>query len=178
MKDAKSNFDDMSTVTMKNRTIEEIQKDLDNCTTNGIDPVQQITDRPFDGVPMNTMLGQRRTLMFEKDEAAAVTKSINASIAEIDKEIMYRSQQDGGITQYKGDGITVSIVEQDVVKVDGDFVAIVESLVKQGYAYCIKKGLSSPKIKELDAQGVRLPDGVSIETFRKVKPTRTKKAGE
>lgn len=175
MKNENNSFDDMTAVTMKNRSIEDIQKDLVDRTISAIDP--EPIDHPYATTDTGTILTMRRDLMGEKDKAAAVTKSINATISELDKEMLARSTRDGGITQYKGDGITVSIVEQETVEIDGDFVEIVEALVSQGYAYCIKKGLAPAKIKELDALGVRLPDGISIKTFRKIKPLRSKKAG-
>lgn len=136
----------------------------------------ETVENPFTGHDTGTLLELRKNLMGVQDDLRAQTSAVSAEAREIDFELMRRMDRDS-VTSMKGDGITVSIREHETVKIDRDtpFADIARQLLEMGHGECLRAQLSVAKVQELDAEGTRLPAGVSIESFRKIHPLRTAK---
>lgn len=108
-----------------------------------------------------------RSILGELDECRAQEKQLNSRKSELQSEVLRRCDAES-IDKLAGDGITLTVREKPFVKIEGDWDQIVKALAESGHSYLIQRRVSAGKLQEEMDSGLRLPDGVSIETVREV----------
>lgn len=108
----------------------------------------------------------------ELDALRAHEKALNATKTELAAEVMRRCDAEG-IDKLVGTGITLSIREKAVVKVSGDWEQILRELCDSGHGFVVQRRVTASKLQEEMDAGMRMPDGLSIETVREVSHRRS-----
>ena len=113
-----------------------------------------------------------REVLTELDEHRAKEKQLNSRKSALQAEVMQRCDAES-IDKLSGSGITLSVREKPVVKIAGDWNEIVKALTDSGHSYLIQRRVSAGKLQEEMDNGLRLPEGVSIEMIREVSHRRS-----
>lgn len=108
-----------------------------------------------------------REVLSELDEHRAAEKQLNSRKSELQFEVLRRCDSES-IDKLSGSGITLSVREKPVVKINGDWDEIVKALTESGHSYLIQRRVSAGKLQEEMDNGLRLPEGVSIEIIREI----------
>ena len=106
------------------------------------------------------------------DENRAEQKLLNQHKSDLAIEVMRRCEAEG-IDKLAGNGITLSLRDKAVVKIDGDWQDIVEALTLTGHAYLIQRRITAAKLEEEMVAGMRIPDGITVETIREISHRRS-----
>ena len=126
-----------------------------------------MSEQQVDTMKIGELCDAYREVLTELDEHRATEKQLNSRKAELQAEVMRRCDSES-IDKLSGNGITLSIREKPVVKISGDWDEIVKALTESGHSYLIQRRVSAGKLQEEMDNGLRLPEGVSIETIREV----------
>jgi len=101
------------------------------------------------------------------DKIKAVEKKLTTVKVFLQQEAIRRCNKEE-ITKLSGQGITVTVKDQPVVKLEPetDWSAVLEKLCEDGYAHMVQRRLSAAKLQEEMDAGYRLPEGISINAIQ------------
>ena len=113
-----------------------------------------------------------REVLGSLDENRAEQKLLNQQKSDLAIEVMRRCEAEG-IDKLSGNGITLSLRDKAVVKIDGDWQDIVAALTATDHAYLIQRRITASKLQEEMVAGMRLPEGITVETIREISHRRS-----
>jgi len=101
------------------------------------------------------------------DKINAFAKRLSGIKQSLQQEAIKRCNSEE-ITKLAGDGITITVKEMPVVKLDPetDWSSVLTKLCEDGYAHMVQRRLSAAKLREESDAGYRLPEGVTIEEIQ------------
>tara|TARA_Y100000310_G_C20427609_1_gene689827 strand:+ start:309 stop:743 length:435 start_codon:yes stop_codon:yes gene_type:complete len=101
------------------------------------------------------------------DKVNAFLKRLSGIKRSLQQEAISRCNSED-ISKLAGDGITITVKEMPVVKLDPetDWSSVLTKLCDDGYAHMVQRRLSAAKLREESDSGYRLPDGVTIEEIQ------------
>ncbi len=105
------------------------------------------------------------------DKVRSEEKKLNGRKAELAAEVLRRCDSEG-IDKLNGTGITLSVREKPVVKVDGDWNEILKELVASDHGFLVQRRVTAGKLQEEMDAGLRMPEGLSVEMVREVSHRR------
>lgn len=114
-----------------------------------------------------------RQIKDDKERLAAEEKRLNEAEARIMAELLdYHAQS--GVDSLKGGGVTVSFDDEAMrAKYDPEkWANIVKWAAETGNDHIVQRRLTDSRVVELVANGVALPDGLTLETYTKVSVRR------
>jgi hypothetical protein len=124
---------------------------------------------PTDYTPLNQgqFLSLFKQCIDEIDSVNALLKRMNGIKKSMQSEAIKRCNSED-ISKLAGDGITITVKEMPVVKLDPetDWSSVLTKLCDDGYAHMVQRRLSAGKLREESDAGYRLPDGVTIEEIQ------------
>ena len=126
----------------------------------------------FQGLNIGQLLDEYSSTISKIQESETETKKHKQSQRELQQEIMRRCEEQG-VDRLVGKNISVSVVEKPVVKVEGDWESVVQQLHDAGCSFLIQRRITASKLQEEMDNGLRRPDGVSIESVRSVSHRRS-----
>jgi len=108
------------------------------------------------------------------DTVNAFAKRLSVIKQSLQQEAIKRCNSEE-ITKLSGDGITITVKDMPVVKLDPetDWSSVLTKLCEDGYAHMVQRRLSAAKLQEESDAGYRLPDGVTIEEIQVVNHRRS-----
>lgn len=114
----------------------------------------------------NDIARDYREVVDALDDVRRREKELNRRRAELDAEVVAWCERQG-LESLPGEGITLSIREADVVRID-DWDAAVAWAIDHGLTSAIQKRVTASRIREAVEAGVPLPDALELDTIRRV----------
>jgi len=112
-------------------------------------------------------LADYKVLLQEIDETTSKLNALKMEKAEQQDELM-DVLGELGLNELKGEGITIKKTEKLFARIDGDWEDIQKSLIEQGYGYLVQKRVSAGKLEDAINAGLRLPDGLDLDSVKTV----------
>lgn len=132
--------------------------------------------RPKDyaALPQGALLREYKSVLSLLDALGDLDKKLTELRSAMKEEFIRRADVEG-VEKFSGDGLTVTVKNKTVVKYDPEkWDEILKGLVEKGYGFCVYRQLSAGKVQELMDSGVRLPDGLSLDSsIKEVSHRRT-----
>lgn len=126
----------------------------------------------FGDLNIGSLLTEYSECISRIQDAEAEVKRHKATQKEMQMEIMRRCEEQG-VDRLVGKNISVSVTDKPVVRITGDWEKVVNDLTEAGCSFLIQKRITASKLQEEMDNGLRLPDGVSIESVRNVSHRRS-----
>ena len=118
------------------------------------------------------LMTEYRYLYDMVDHIETLKKDFNKSLQSMKSECIRRSMTEQ-TDKFSNGVLSVTVKEQDTLQITGDWTAIQQTLIDDGYGYAIHRRLSASKLAEAFYDGaLRLPDGLKIGSFRVVNQRR------
>lgn len=115
--------------------------------------------------PLNALLQQFREKRDALDVAEQNAKAARAEVHALEAQILERLEA-LDVESVAAEGLNVKRVEKWRAKYDpARWSEIVSWAVDNGFDYLVQRRLNDAKIMELIDQGIRLPDGLSVECY-------------
>jgi len=115
--------------------------------------------------PINILLQQFREKRDALDVAEQAAKAARAEVHALETQIL-DTLEALDIESVAAEGLNVKRVEKWRAKYDpARWSEIVSWAVANGFDYLVQRRLNDAKIMELIDQGIRLPDGLSVECY-------------
>lgn len=121
---------------------------------------------------LGELLSEYSSTLSKISEADTIAKKHRETQRFLQQEIMQRCEQQG-VDRLVGKDISVSVIEKPVVKIQGDWEQVIKELSEAGYSYLIQRRITASKLQEEMDNGLRLPDGIAIESVRSVSHRRS-----
>jgi len=121
----------------------------------------------FTSLKQGQFLSLFKQCIDDMDRVKAVEKRLSGIKGLLQQEAIRRCDHEE-ITKLAGDGITITVKDMPVVKVnpETDWSSVLTKLCEDGYAHMVQRRLSAAKLREEMDAGYRLPDGVTIEEIK------------
>lgn len=128
--------------------------------------------RDYASLPQGSLLKCYAGVLGLLDGLGDVEKKLNELRGMMKEEFIRRASVEG-VEKFSGEGISVTVKDKQVVKYDPEkWDEILKGLVESGHGFCLHRRLSEGKVQELMDNGVRLPDGLSLEPIKEVSHRR------
>jgi hypothetical protein len=130
-------------------------------------PEQAATD-----LSLGELVEAYRVMLAERDALNAVEKQVNQAIDTL-QTVLRAKIDEAGLDKVSGNGISVWLDEQAIVKIDPDkWEDIVDSLAESGKSYLIQKRITASKLQDLIDAGEVLPEGLTLDSLPTLKHRR------
>jgi hypothetical protein len=120
-------------------------------------------------IDMSELLAGLRSVIDEREELARQDKILSERKSRIERELM-QFHESTGLESCSGAGMSVTF-NDDAMRAKYDpeqWPGIVKWAVESGHDYIIQRRLTDAKILDLVANGVALPEGLTLEPFVKM----------
>jgi hypothetical protein len=130
--------------------------------------------KDYTTLPLGALLGEYGRVLSLLDVLSDLDRRLS-ELRSAQKDEFIRRAEIEGVEKFSGAGLTVTVKNKTVVRYDPEkWDLILKSLVENGYGYCVHRQLSAAKVQELMDSGVRLPDGLSLDSsIKEVSHRRT-----
>jgi len=114
-------------------------------------------------------LADYKVLLQEIDETTSKLNALKMEKAEQQDELM-DVLGELGLEELRGDGITIKLVDKLYARIDAsaDWDSIQTALIDQDFGYLVQKRVSAGKLEDAINAGLRLPDGLDLDSVKTV----------
>ena len=118
------------------------------------------------------LMTEYRYLYDMVDHLETLKKDFNKSLQSMKSECIRRSMTEQ-TDKFSNGVLSVTVKEQDVLQINGDWSEIQQDLIDAGFGYTVHKRISSAKLADAFFDGaLRLPAGLKISSIRVVNQRR------
>lgn len=121
------------------------------------------------------LLEELRGILDEREQLASRDQELSSRKSEIERALI-EYHEASGLETVKGGGLSISFDPSATrAKYDPEsWAAIVRWAVETGNEHLVQRRLTDSRVADLVANGIPLPDGLTLETYCKVSTRRTK----